>query len=265
MLQQKGCPLPTYHVTSMGQSHCPIHVGNVTVHYGGRELKEEVGPTGGKRRDVEKIAAEKMLRRIRQEGNAVMATPRSENSQSTRTHSISPAPSARRVCPAVATRSASLSPHGLARSPSPPGRSPVTVLQERLQCMSLSLPKYKELEVSSAHPVFRVQCLVYNSRQQPVIKSQGEGRSKKTAKDAAARDMLQKMGSVSLERLPPLSATVVPDIPEVVDPDLDDDIAISLSPYSPKYHFWQCPGEVHLPCSGCTSLHAVHMYCRCVD
>lgn len=256
ILQQKRCPLPTYRVTSSGPSHCPTLVCTATVRYGGKEMREEVWQTGGKKKDVEKVAAEKMLRRIQQEGKTDMATPRSESSQSTRRHSVSPAPSAKRVCPSVTARSASLSPHGLARSPSPSApqdRSPVSLLQERLQGMTLSPPQYKE--VRSSPSLFRVQCVVCNSRQQPVLESKGEGRSKKTAKDAAARDMLQKMNAVPLERLSPVISVTV--VPEVVDPELDDDIAINLSSYSPKYHFWQCPGEVHA-----TYLHA-YSYASC--
>lgn len=56
--------------------------------------------------------------------------------------------------------------------------------------------------------------------------------------------MLQKMDSKELspEELPPTSARGVPD--DVMDPDLDDDLAASLCLYSPQYQFWQASGEV---------------------
>jgi hypothetical protein len=80
-----------------------------------------------------------------------------------------------------------------------------------------------------------------------VLESQGEGPNKRTAKEAAARSMLRKMESATgVDRLAPISplSGVASDIPDVVDHDLDDDITLALSPYSPQYHSWQTPGEV---------------------
>jgi hypothetical protein len=59
--------------------------------------------------------------------------------------------------------------------------------------------------------------------------------------------MLRKMESATgVDRLAPISplSGVASDIPDVVDHDLDDDITLALSPYSPQYHSWQTPGEV---------------------
>ena len=247
LLQHRGLPLPRYHSRSTGSSHFPTVTCTVTVHYGGKELREEVCQRGGKKKDVEKIAAENMLQRIRQENVPVAAHRNGHLLHSSRVSSAPPVslPPARHASLAVATRSASLSPHrspSPSATPTPGGRSPVAVLQERVQGMCLSPPKYEERPRSSA-TAFRCRCVVYNGLRQPVLESQGEGRSKRSAKDAAARDMLQKMDA-SGNVLPSVMSAAVPDIPEVLDPGLHDDIATHLSPYSPQYHFWDSPGEV---------------------
>lgn len=260
LLQRKVLPLPTYHTTSTGPPHFPIVTCTVTVHYDGKKLIEEVVQRGGKKKDLEKTAAAKMLQRIQQENRTVAAHHR--GGHLLQSPSVSPAA---HVSLAVATRSASLSPH---RSPSPsatPTASPVSVLQEKLQGMSFSPPKYEEQ--GSPTTAFRVRCVVYNGLQQPVLESHGEGRSKRSAKDAAARDMLQKMNVSELSPVVPTTAT--PAMPEVLDPGLRDDIAVNLSPYSPHFHFWQGPGEVLYTCSCARHRRDVIMtccsiYCRCI-
>lgn len=248
-LQQKGLSLPKYHSRSSGQPHCPTVACTVTVHYCGKVLREEAEQKGGKKRDAEKLAAEKMLQRIRREDMAVPGHRDSHLLHSSRVSSSPPAslPPARHVSLAVATRSGSLSPHrspSPSAAPTPNGRSPVSVLQERLQGTCLSLPQYQEERLSTT--AFRYRCVVCNGLQQPVLESRGEGRSKRNAKDAAAKDMLQKMDA-SGDVLPSVMASAaVPTMPEVLDPGLHDDIATHLAPYSPQYHFWRSPGEVRI-------------------
>ena len=252
IMQQRGQDLPTYRTQSTGPPHSPTVVCTVTVRYGGQELSERV-ETRGKRREAEKLAAGQMLRRLaspqmRQEDEPLPLS-------SVRSQSASPV--TRSVPALAASRRTSLSPIPatlLTRSPPPASctaqgeeRSPISVLQERLQANSRALPTYTEETVRSLSSLFAVRCVVCNNRGQPVLESQGEGHSKRTAKEAAARNMLRKVESgMSIDRLPPISASsgLVADIPDVVDQGLDDDIALGLSPYSPQYHFWHSPGEV---------------------
>ena len=252
MLQQRGLALPTYRIQSTGPPHSPTVVCTVTVRCGGRELCERV-EARGKKKEVEKLAAGKMLQRLASPQTMKEDEPLPPSSARGRS-SVSPVTGT--VSPAAGDRRTSLSPAPatpLTYSPPPApcaaqgtGRSPVSVLQEQLQAKSLSPPTYKEAVVSLSSS-FAVRCVVCNSRQQPVLESQGEGPSKRTAKEAAARSMLRKMESATgVDRLPPISplSGVASDIPDVVDHDLDDDITLALSPYSPQYHSWQTPGEV---------------------
>ena len=263
MLQQRREALPTYRVQSTGPPHSPTVVCTVTVRLDGRELRERV-ETRGRRREAEQLAAGMMLQRL--------ASPQTQQEplplSSVRSQSASPVT---RVVPAVAGgRRTSLSPVPatlLTRSPPPAsctaqseGRSPVSVLQERLQANNRRhLPMYTEEVVRSLSSSFAVRCVVCNDRRQPVLESLGEGPSKRTAKEAAARSMLMKVESgLSIDRLPPIS-DVVADIPDVVDHELEDDIALRLSPYSPQYHFWHSAGEV-----GVASKHILAVIPMCI-
>ena len=163
-----------------------------------------------------------------------------------RQNSLSPTPP-RAVCASPPSRSPP-SPRACGNAG---GRSPVSILQERLQALSLSPPTYEEKACGRSGlspPLFKMSCVVCNSRRQPILEVEGDGPSKQSAKEAAAKSMLRKVED-SLSRgtfghLASLPARAGPAIPEVVDPGLDEDLEANLSPYSPHYQTWQSPGEV---------------------
>ena len=227
-MQRRGLPVPSYEVNSSGPSNCPLVHCTVTVRLeGGRSLSESVECRGEKKREVEKLAAKNMLARLDEESGL-------HNSH--------------RQAPSRPAAAATSSP-GLSRAPfSSPGsgsRSPVAVLQEKIQAMRLSRPVYREEQLGEQR--FRVCC----SLLEPALQAQGEARSKQDAKDAAARDMLRKMAERSRVGAGLHSLSVAPDPPGLGDQpepmaaDLPDDLAAAkLASLSPQYHYWKIEGEV---------------------
>ena len=177
--QREGLQAPTYAVKSWGPSNSPTFVCTVTVRLrSGEERSECVQIRGGKKKDAEHLAARKMIRNL-QEGPGDSGRASSNHSRSV---------SSPRRRPDVSS------------SPSPPtltppttGVSQVKILQERLQAEGSPLPQYTEVASRSPNMAFKVRCVLFNSRKQPVIETQGEGRNKKSAKENAALKMLTKL------------------------------------------------------------------------
>lgn len=240
MFQGKGLPLPRYEVKSLGgPPNSPVFLCTVTVWCSdGRQLSEQVEKKGRKR-EAEKLAASKMLQTL-QRGKSSGRTPRTSPS---RGHSSpSPAPNRSPNQPAPASTQ---SPH---RSPSPScsnGKSPVAVLQERLQAMHFSLPTYTETR--EGPPLFRYRCQVQGGGRIPDLSTEGEGGSKRIAKDAAAEEMLRKMDGLKTPEPPGVGRNfdqATSDPPMRVD---DDVMAAKIASLSPSYNYWQSPEEVREP------------------
>ena len=227
LLQGRGRPVPQYQTLSTG--HPLRWLSQVTVEWEGRQITEATEGTG-KKKDVEQAVAEIMLRRLQRE--IATPSRRTVRSPSAHTEglsptgrgclarstgsAISPRPSASpTVSPAclrtstpfqvrtsptrsMATgrergSSPSLSPLSPAGASGSLARSPVSVLQERLQQLSLAPPRY-EVEAAglSLVPSFQCRCVVRNTSRQPVLEAVGEGPSKQRAKEKAAEKMLEK-------------------------------------------------------------------------
>ena len=220
LLQGRGLPVPHYQVTSSGPPDYPVVQCTVTVSYGGgRKLSERVERRGGKKKAVEKLAAEKMLSTLKNEGDRRERSPR-------RHISLSPPPH-------VMERS---SPERPSPRSSPSELSPVAILQERLQATRLSPPTYREDRVAIGG--FRVLCRVAGGELLPDLLAEGEGRSKRTAREAAAREMLRKMDLRNSADPPGVgdhSEPVAPNPPGVGDQELESAKLLSLSP---EYHYW---------------------------
>ena len=60
----RGLPMPDYNVQTSGPSHFLTLRCTVTVQWGGQWISEVVEKRGGKKKDVEKLAAAEMLRRL---------------------------------------------------------------------------------------------------------------------------------------------------------------------------------------------------------
>ena len=237
IFQGRGLPLPRYEVKSLGgPPNSPVFLCTVTVRCSdGRQLSEQV-EVKGRKKEAEKLAASKMLQTL-QRGKSSGRTPRTSPS---RGHSSpSPAPNHFPNQPAPASTQ---SPH---RSPSPScsnGKSQVTVLQERLQAMHFSLPTYTETR--QGPPLFRYRCQVQGGGRIPDLSTEGEGGSKRIAKDAAAEKMLKKMDGLTPE--PPGMGKnfehATSDPPMSVD---DDVMAAKIASLSPSYNYWKSPAEVY--------------------
>ena len=229
LLQGRGRPVPQYRTLSTG---LPLRwQSQVTVEWEGRQITEVTEGTG-KKKDVEQAVAEIMLRRLQREiatpsrrtvrspsahteglsptiyaptGHACLA--RSTGSTTSPRPSVSPAslrtstPVRVRTSPnrSMATgrergSSPSLSPLSPAGASGSLARSPISVLQERLQQLSLTPPRYTEVEAAgpSLVPSFQCRCVVRNTSRQPVLEAVGEGPSKQRAKEKAAEKMLEK-------------------------------------------------------------------------
>ena len=260
LLQRDGLQVPTYRTRSTGPPHCPITESTVTVRYRNSVYRETVECRGIKKKDAEKLAAKKMLQRLQNGSRAAASTSPGESSNSDSYRAAngawisrrtpSPGPSLRSVHVSRSVRSASLSPAPQLASPSPPppssygGRSPVSVLQERLQAMNFPLPEY--LEEGRSPTMFRARCVVAGE-----LSAAGDGHSKKTAKEAAARNMLREIeeggGGVNGSRnvLREIEEERDSSSPDPMDEEMDVDITAKLAPYSPQYHYWRCQfGEV---------------------
>lgn len=217
LLQRRGGRVPTYRTVSTGD---PLRwKSQVTVEWEGREITEVAEGTG-KKKDVEKIVAEIMLRRLqRQPASPLRRTVRSltahteglsptghaclaRSTDTAASPRLSPSvslgistPARVRTSPSrtMATgRERGSSPPSLAGVSGSPGRSPISVLQERLQKLSLALPRYSEVEAAglSLVPSFQYRCVVCNMNKQPVLEAVGAGPSKQRAKENAAEKML---------------------------------------------------------------------------
>ena len=197
LLQYKGRPLPTYATGGVaGRWVC-----DVKVEWEAGEILRETAEAPGKKKDVEKLAAEKMLRLLLGRKKTPTRTSPASLSASARAPSLSPPVSAtsRLSVPAeTPTRplmvNSKLTSH---LSPSPPAsctRSPVSLLQERLQRLGLAPPCYSE-EVTSASyaTAFKCRCVVLNSSGIAVLAAEGEGSSKHRAKERSAEMMLKKV------------------------------------------------------------------------
>ena len=245
IFQGRGLPLPYYHVKSSGPPNCPVVECTVTVKCADGRRLCEVAEVRGKKKEAEKLAARKMLQTLQGRGGGTAESPPH------RGPSLSPAnsrPAARTQLESVsaAVHPTRCSPHRSPSpaSPSPSGKSPVAALQERLQAVHLSPPTY--IETIPAARSFRVRCQVQGGGKIPDLSTEGEGNSKSSAKEAAARDMLRKMDKRGSNKLvtapapPRVAKPVTPDLPRAVD---DDVVASKLASLSPKYHFWSSHGE----------------------
>ena len=243
LFQVRGLPLPRYSVKSSGPPHRPVVVCTVTVRGAdGRQLNEQVEVQGGKKKEAEKLAARKMLQTL-QGGGGGGRTPQRPPS---RGHPLSPPsrPPGATVefdSPSVTARPA----RSPLRSPSPSssgGKSPVAALQERLQAAHLE-PTYTETRPLSSP--FRFRCQVQGGGRTPGMTTEGEGNSKRSAKEAAARLMLRKMD----EKRNFATAPVPPEVAKPVTPEPRIDhslVEAKVASLSPKYHYWSSQGEVGL-------------------
>ena len=236
-LQKRGPQVPTYRTQSTGQSHYPTCVCTVTASYEGERYSERVEVRGGKKKDAEKLAAEKLLQRLRSLNGGTQSQRQRGREEAALKERFPMASPRQNGYPELHTRDGATTPAAASsRSSSPrtppPGdaRSPVSILQERLQATSLSLPRY--IEGRSPSLEFRVKCVVSGGRR--VLESRGDGPSKRTAKDAAAREMLRQMET----------GGDAASVDGVVDHELTEDITASLAPHSPQYHYWYNTGEV---------------------
>ena len=312
LLQGRGVLLPTY-VTGGVAGHWKCEV---KVEWEGDTLSE-TAEAPGKKKDVEKLAAEKMLSRLLGRKTTPTRTSPASLSTSARSPSLSPSSPfiSAHPCPSVPAETpirsfmaksklaSRLSPPVQAETPTHPlmansklasrlspsplascARSPVSLLQERLQRLGLALPRYSE-EVATDVAAFKCRCVVLNSRGVAVLAAEGKGSSKHRAKEKAAEMMLKKVeeccrdktfervhlylspslyiytsnaffyhffgftfsftssfltpSPLQLSPLPTQDPTYPDTHPEVLDGDLDSDIAFHLHPYDPQFLYMQ--------------------------
>ena len=239
MFQGRGLPLPHYQVKSSGPPNCPVVECTLTVKCAdGRRLCEVAEVRGGKKKDAEKLAARKMLQALQGRGGSPPHRGPSLSPQSL-AHSRPAATTQFESVSAALhlTRSPHRSPSPA--SPSPSGKSPVAALQERLKAVHLSPPTYTEtIPVALS---FKVRCQVQGGGKIPDLSTEGEGNSKRSAKEAAARNMLRKIDERGSNKL--ATASAPPGVEKPVTPDLVDDDVVAAK-LAPKYHFWSSQGEV---------------------